>query len=63
MAIIPEFVSAAHQNNATVSISVGGWTGSRFFSTAVATAQDRTAFVQTLSNFVNKYNFDGIDFE
>ncbi|KAF8510380.1 glycoside hydrolase family 18 protein [Gautieria morchelliformis] len=61
--VIPEFVSAAHRNRVSASISVGGWTGSRFFSTAVATAQNRTAFVKTLSNFVSQYGFDGIDFD
>ncbi|KAF8516327.1 glycoside hydrolase [Hysterangium stoloniferum] len=61
--IIPEFVAMAHQKSVTVSISVGGWTGSRFFSTAVGSAQNRTAFLNTLSNFVKKYGFDGIDFD
>jgi len=61
--IIPEFVAAAHQNKVTVSISVGGWAGSQFFSTAVGSAQNRTAFVKTLSNFVKEYQFDGIDFD
>jgi len=61
--IIPQFVSAAHSHNVTVSISVGGWTGSRWFSTAVGSAKNRTAFVKTLSNFVNTYKFDGIDFD
>ena len=61
--IIPDFVSAAHQYGVSVSISVGGWGGSRFFSTAVATAPNRTAFVKALSNFVAQYQFDGIDFE
>lgn len=44
-------------------ISVGGWTGSRYFSTAVATPQNRTAFVRTVIGFVQKYNLDGVDFE
>jgi chitinase len=61
--IIPEFVAAAHKNNVTISISIGGWTGSRFFSTATGSAQNRTLFVATLSNFVKKYMLDGIDFE
>lgn len=61
--IIPEFVAAAHAHNVSASISVGGWTGSRFFSTAVATASNRSAFVNTLSKFATKYNFDGIDFD
>lgn len=61
--IIPQFVSAAHFHSVSASISVGGWAGSLYFSTAVATAANRTAFIKTLSNFVNKYKFDGIDFE
>lgn len=44
-------------------ISVGGWTGSRFFSTAVATPANRTAFVKTIVDFVVKYQLDGVDFE
>ncbi|KAF8508013.1 chitinase [Hysterangium stoloniferum] len=60
---IPAFVAAAHENNVSVSIAVGGWTGSRFMSTAVGSAQNRTAFVKTLSDFVSKYKFDGIDFD
>jgi len=61
--VIPELVAAAHSNHVTVSISVGGWTGSQYFSTAVATPQSRTAFVKTLTNFVQKFKFDGIDFD
>jgi chitinase len=47
----------------SASISVGGWTGSRYFSTAVATPANRSAFVKTLSTFVQKHKFDGIDFD
>jgi len=60
---IPEFVAAAHENNVSVSISIGGWTGSRYMSTAVGSAKNRTVFVKTLSDFVNKYKFDGIEFD
>lgn len=61
--VIPQFVSAAHANNVTVSISVGGWTGSRFFSTVVSSSESRTQFVSTLSQFVQQWGFDGIDFD
>ena len=44
-------------------MSVGGWTGSRYFSPAVATADNRTAFVKTIVDFATKYKLDGIDFE
>ncbi|KAG5648828.1 hypothetical protein DXG03_000177 [Asterophora parasitica] len=44
-------------------VSIGGWTGSRYFSANVATAAKRAAFVKTVSDFAKKYNLDGIDFE
>lgn len=44
-------------------ISVGGWTGSRFFSSAVASPENRTAFTKTLVDFANKFELDGLDFE
>jgi chitinase len=39
------------------------WTGSRFFSTAVGSPANRTAFVRTITNFAQEHNLDGIDFE
>ncbi|KAH9817266.1 family 18 glycoside hydrolase [Melampsora americana] len=56
-------VAGAKKNKVSISISVGGWTGSRFFSTNVGNAQNRTIFVKTLSDFVHKYGFDGIDID
>lgn len=44
-------------------ITVGGWTGSQYFSTAVATAENRTAFTKTMMNLVQQYDLDGVDFE
>lgn len=46
-----------------VLISVGGWTGSRFFSSHVATAENRTKFVKTITGLKTTYNVDGVDFE
>ena len=45
------------------SISIGGWTGSRYFSTAVGSAQNRTAFVGAVTSIVKQYKLDGVDFE
>lgn len=44
-------------------VSIGGWTGSRFFSSAVATPENRTAFVGAVTSLVKTYKLDGIDFE
>ncbi|KAF7301988.1 Glycoside hydrolase family 18 protein [Mycena indigotica] len=61
--ILPVFVKTAHQNGVKAMISVGGWTGSRFFSTDIATAANRTAFVKTIIDFVQKYNLDGVNID
>jgi chitinase len=44
-------------------IAIGGWGGSIYFSSNVATAENRTAFVNTVVDFVEKYDLDGINFE
>jgi len=44
------------------SISIGGWTGSTHFSTAVTPA-NRSTFVKAVLDLASKYNFDGVDFE
>ena len=40
-------------------LTVGGWTGSRYFSTAVGSAENRTQFARALLDIVDKYNLDG----
>ncbi|KAL5514322.1 hypothetical protein ACEPAG_2410 [Sanghuangporus baumii] len=60
---IPTFVSLAHQNNVKAILSVGGWGGSRFFSTAVGDETNRTAFIQSLLSLVSQYSLDGLDFD
>jgi len=45
------------------AVSIGGWTGSQYYSTNVGSAANRTAFVKTVLNLVSTYNLDGIDFD
>ncbi|KAL0578118.1 hypothetical protein V5O48_003861 [Marasmius crinis-equi] len=61
--VLPRFVSSAKANNVQALLSIGGWTGSQYFSSAVATAESRTAFVKTVVDLVNQYQLDGIDFD
>ncbi|KAJ8522162.1 hypothetical protein ONZ45_g1245 [Pleurotus djamor] len=61
--VLPEFVSMAKANDVLPLVSIGGWTGSRFFSTSVGSAQNRTRFVKTVVDFVKKYDLGGIDFD
>lgn len=44
-------------------LSIGGWTGSIYFSNAVGSAQNRTAFARAIVALAKKYNLDGVDFE
>uniref|UniRef100_L2G3U9 chitinase n=1 Tax=Colletotrichum fructicola (strain Nara gc5) TaxID=1213859 RepID=L2G3U9_COLFN len=60
---LPVFVSEAKKNNVKALVSIGGWTGSRWFSTAFGSAENRTAFVKTCLDLVEKYNLDGLDFD
>ncbi|KAI0646605.1 glycoside hydrolase [Trametes meyenii] len=61
--LLPRFVELAHNNSVKAILTVGGWTGSQYFSSAVATEANRTAFVKTVLALVSKYNLDGLDFD
>lgn len=60
---VSTFVSDAHDNNVHALVSIGGWTGSQYFSTNVGNAANRTAFVKTVLALASKYDLDGLDFE
>ncbi|KAI0829744.1 chitinase [Trametes gibbosa] len=61
--LLPQFVRTAHKNNVKALVSIGGWTGSRWYSSNVATKANRTAFVKSITKLATKYNLDGIDFD
>ncbi|RDB20192.1 Chitinase A1 [Hypsizygus marmoreus] len=61
--LLPQFVAEAHQHSVKALVSIGGWSGSRYWSTNVATPEKRTAFVKTVTDFAKKYNLDGLDFD
>ncbi|KAG5715365.1 Chitinase A1 [Termitomyces sp. T112] len=61
--LLPQFVKAAHDHNVKASLSIGGWTGSRWFSSNVGSAQNRSAFVEAVTGLVKEYKLDGIDFD
>jgi len=44
-------------------IAIGGWGGGLWFSSNIATPENRTAFVKTVVDFAEQYNLDGINFE
>lgn len=44
-------------------VAAGGWSGSRYFSTSVGSAANRTAFVNTCLDLIAEYDLDGMDFD
>jgi chitinase len=61
--LIPPPPSLTTFQNVSAMVTIGGWTGSRYFSSAVATDANRTAFAQTVMNLVSTYKLDGIEIE
>ncbi|KAF5351917.1 hypothetical protein D9756_007649 [Leucocoprinus leucothites] len=61
--LLPEFVEAAHKHGVKASLSIGGWTGSRYFSSNVGSSTNRTDFVNAIANLVEKYSLDGIELD
>ncbi|KAG2053151.1 glycoside hydrolase [Suillus hirtellus] len=57
------FVAAAKQNNVVPILTIGGWDGSIYFSSSISTSSNRTTFVQSIVSMVNKYGFQGVEFD
>lgn len=49
--------------NVLALLSIGGWSGSTYFSTSVGSSTNRTSFTKAVLDLVSQYSFDGIDFE
>ncbi|KAF8556981.1 glycoside hydrolase [Imleria badia] len=78
-AILANIVPPAHAASTKVMLSIGGWTGSkpvpsslanisphpftRYFSNAVATAQNREIFANNILDTYHRYDLDGIDID
>ncbi|KAG8163849.1 hypothetical protein KVR01_005767 [Diaporthe batatas] len=60
---LPTFVADAKKNNVKALVSIGGWTGSRFFSSNVGSAENRTVFIKNALDLVSQYHLDGLDFD
>ncbi|KAI9066735.1 glycoside hydrolase family 18 protein [Trametes sanguinea] len=56
-------VARAHQAGKNVKLSVGGWTGSRYFSSAAASPEGRTLLANNILAFYQQFNLDGIDID
>ncbi|KAI4527956.1 glycoside hydrolase [Schizophyllum commune Loenen D] len=60
---LKRLVSAAHGAGTKVVLSVGGWGGSYWFSNAVSSKGNRSAFSSALADAVSQYNLDGVDID
>ncbi|KAF8945780.1 hypothetical protein BGZ47_001980 [Haplosporangium gracile] len=61
--LLNRVVRAAHLKDVKVLISIGGWTGSQYFSPLSASPHGRQTFVNGAIDFVKNYNLDGIDID
>ncbi|POW19093.1 hypothetical protein PSHT_05066 [Puccinia striiformis] len=58
-----EVIAAGKKNNVSISLSIGGWTGSRSFSFLVGDQKNRTTFVGTIERAVKKYDWEYPNFQ
>jgi len=58
-----ETVALAKAHNVSISLCIGGWTGSKFFSVLVKTNRSRDKFATSLVRTIKKYNLDGVDLD
>ena len=61
--LLGRLVSTAHAAGKRVKLSIGGWTGSTYFSTICASSDSRSSFVQNILKAYNSYGLDGIDID
>ncbi|KAI0287683.1 chitinase [Russula brevipes] len=61
--LIDEFVKTTQRHGKKAIIGLGGWGGSRFFSSNVANGTNRAAFAEAIIEMIRKYGCDGIDID
>lgn len=61
--MLVQFVSTAHAHNVKALLTIGGWDGSTYWSSSVATTQNRSTFANNIVQFAHRYNLDGIDLD
>jgi len=61
--LLTRLVSAAHGSGKNVKLSIGGWSGSKYFSSAVSSVANRQALVTNIVAFYQQFSLDGIDID
>ncbi|GAA94376.1 glycoside hydrolase family 18 protein [Mixia osmundae IAM 14324] len=53
----------AKKQKASVSLTIGGWTGSQYFSSLVSNSTGRAAFSKSIYKTIKKYKLNGIEID
>ncbi|TFK29387.1 glycoside hydrolase [Coprinopsis marcescibilis] len=61
--ILRRLVLASHAKRSKVKLSIGGWTGSKYFSPAVSTPESRQKFSNNILSTYSLYGLDGVDID
>ncbi|KZT74309.1 glycoside hydrolase family 18 protein [Daedalea quercina L-15889] len=61
--LLQRLVTVAHDSGKKVKLSVGGWTGSQYFSPAMSDASSRQTFASNIRAFYDAFDLDGIDID
>ncbi|KAJ7781110.1 glycoside hydrolase family 18 protein [Mycena metata] len=61
--LLARLVKAAHDKGKKVKLSIGGWTGSQWFSPIVGANQSRAVFVKNILTLYKTFHLDGIDID
>ncbi|KAG6833883.1 hypothetical protein H0H87_007894 [Tephrocybe sp. NHM501043] len=60
---LTRLVTRCHECGTKVKLSVGGWTGSKHFSSVVRTSERRLLFANNVMSVFNQFKLDGIDLD
>lgn len=60
---LDKLVKYAHGNQTLVCLSIGGWDGSKYFSSSVRTASSRETFANNIIKLAHDHKLDGIDID
>ncbi|KAI8642510.1 glycoside hydrolase superfamily, partial [Parasitella parasitica] len=60
---LQQVVEEAHKHGKGVSLAVGGWTGSIYFSSLVRTSNNRRKFAKKIMQAVEKYDLNGVNLD
>lgn len=61
--LLSSLVSSAHAKGKRVKLSIGGWSGSKYFSSAAKSNDSRSTFVKNIVSTYHSFSLDGIDID